>query len=76
MRALSTFAILFALACGGSDGAETTAEETTETTSGNEQHQSEEDDGVAIEGLMGTISALAVERGLEPRMQRFLRCFS
>ncbi|NOY90300.1 MAG: AgmX/PglI C-terminal domain-containing protein [Deltaproteobacteria bacterium] len=32
-------------------------------------------DAVQIEGLMGTISADMVERGIEPRMGRFLRCF-
>lgn len=36
----------------------------------------ERNDGVAIEGLMGTISQMAVQRGIEPKMGRFLACFT
>lgn len=46
-----------------------------ETTSGSEAIR-DADDGVAIEGLMGTISQMAVQRGIEPKMGRFLACFT
>lgn len=46
-----------------------------ESTSGSEAIQ-HEGDGVAIEGLMGTISQMAVQRGIEPKMERFLGCFT
>ena len=73
MKWFATSLILI-IACGGSTEEEETAQE---TTSGHEEHQqAQQDDGVAIEGLMGTISTNAVERGIEPRMGRFLRCFS
>lgn len=75
MKRLVVGLMLASWACGGSsDEEETTAQE---TTSGHEEHRhADEDDGVAIEGLMGTISPMAVERGIEPRMGAFLQCFS
>lgn len=76
MRATIAAAIiaLVALAgCGGPDEAETAAD-TPEETSGQERAV-QESDGAQIEGLMGTISPDAVERGMEARMGRFLRCF-
>lgn len=45
-----------------------------EPTSGGEEAVAHHE-SVQIEGLMGTISADMVERGIEPRMGRFLRCF-
>jgi hypothetical protein len=33
------------------------------------------DDGMQVQGLMGTLSADEVHQGLEPRMGRFMRCF-
>jgi len=45
-----------------------------EPTSGDEEARPQHE-AVQIEGLMGTISADTVERGIEPRMGRFLRCF-
>lgn len=67
--------LIIVVACGGSTEEEETT--TQETTTGHEEHRhTEPDDGVAIEGLMGTISTMAVERGIEPRMDRFLRCFA
>lgn len=60
-------------ACGGSADAEVEYEPVVEETSGNEETPSET--SVQIEGLMGTISVDAVQRGLESRMSRFSRCF-
>ncbi len=75
MNRLMVCLIVGVCACGGSTEEDETT--TQETTSGHEEHeQAQRDDGVAIEGLMGTISTMAVERGIEPRMGRFLRCFS
>lgn len=63
-------------ACGGGDEpeAETTTAE-THATSG-EEREIERNDGVGVEGLMGTISAMAVQRALEPKIGRFFSCFS
>lgn len=63
------------LACGGSSDEEAVEIAEPERTSGAERRR-EPDDGVAVEGLMGTISTLAVQRGMEPRMGRFLSCFA
>jgi len=61
------------LGCGGEpEVAETTHSD--EASSGDEVTEAHHD-AVQIEGLMGTISADMVERGIEPRMGRFLRCF-
>jgi hypothetical protein len=63
------------VACGG-DSSDETVVPHEEHTAGHETERPPEDRNVAIEGLMGTISRDAVERGMEPRMGRFLRCFS
>lgn len=62
-----------ALGCH-SDVSTTEGEADAEPSSGDEAAPVPED-AVQIEGLMGTISADLVERGIEPRMGRFLRCF-
>ena len=63
-----------ALGCGGE---EPMAEEHHESaaTSGHEEPRPD-NGGVEVEGLMGTISQMAVQQGIEPRMGRFLRCFT
>lgn len=63
-------------ACGGEEETEETVATEEETTSGHEETSSSSNESVAIEGLMGTISSDQVERAVEPRMGRFLRCFS
>ena len=61
-------------ACGGSTEAaeEPTGFEAAEPTTG----QEERDDGVQIEGLMGTLNPEDVQMALEPKMQRFASCFA
>lgn len=44
-----------------------------EPTQGGERRVS---DGMHIQGLLGTLSPEEVQRGLEPRMNKFLRCFA
>lgn len=69
-----TLALMLAIGCGGDEDAETA--ETAETTSGEEAPVAERDDGVAITGLMGTIDADEVRMTIEPKLTRFMRCFS
>ena len=64
-------------ACGGGDEqAEHSERGSAETTSGAERPAEQPQDGVAITGIMGTIRQDQVENALNPRMQRFMRCFS
>lgn len=64
------------VACGGGEEPETEATTTeTHATTGDERPV-ERNDGVGVEGLMGTISAMAVQRALEPKIGRFFSCFS
>ncbi|MEC7521590.1 MAG: AgmX/PglI C-terminal domain-containing protein [Myxococcota bacterium] len=60
--------------CGGGEASVDEAE-TSRATSGSESARGR-DDGVAITGLMGTIERGQVESTLNPRMGRFMRCFS
>ncbi len=69
-----TLALVLAIGCGGDEEAETAA--TDEGTTGEEAPVAERDDGVAIEGLMGTIDADEVRMTIEPKLGRFMRCFS
>lgn len=72
---LLSFVLSAALVAGCGSAEEQTEETTTEReTSGHES--TEPDDGVAISGLMGTIRQDQVENALNPRMGRFMRCFS
>lgn len=65
---------LSSASCGGSDPVEDEVVE-EEETAGSEQNGTD-DDGVGITGLMGTIRRDQVENALNPRMPRFMRCFS
>lgn len=65
--------LLLAMGCGG-DEPETT--EAAEETTGAEESSARRDDGVQVEGLMGTIDADEVRMTLEPKLTRFMRCFS
>lgn len=69
--------VLAALAIGvaGCGGESTPTEETSASRSSGDERPSEREDGVAITGLMGTIRADQVENALQPRMDRFMRCF-
>lgn len=60
--------------CGGAD--ETHDEHHTDNHTTGHEAPPEPDDGLAIEGLMGTISEMAVSRALSPRMGRFAQCFA
>lgn len=77
MRDMKRFVVLFALvaACGGADEVPPSTEPAP-TSTGGETTQAEPSDGVQIEGLMGSISQMAVQRGLDPKMGAFMRCFS
>ena len=57
--------------CGGEEEQTVVTEE--ETTGA--ETREERDDGVEVEGLMGTIRADEVERGVQTRMLGFQRCF-
>lgn len=68
------FALVLALGCGGEAEPEST--ETTVETSGSEEPAPRRDDGVQVEGLMGTMDADEVRMTIEPKLTRFMRCFS
>ena len=70
----SAFALLLGVGCGGD--AEVEVAETEESTVGQEEASASRNDGVQIEGLMGTISADEVRNTIEPKLGRFMRCFS
>jgi len=61
-------------ACGGGASDEQGWTENTEESTGADDGDS--NDGMQIQGLMGTLTREDVNRGLEPRMNRFMRCFS
>lgn len=61
--------------CGGSSTPETTTPERT-THARHERDEESASEGVAVTGLMGTISQDAVRSALEPHMSAFARCFS
>ena len=77
MRTLVKFGLalglVLAIGCGSESEVETT--ETTEDTTGSEETV-RRDDGVQIQGLMGTIDADEVRMTIEPKLTRFMRCFS
>jgi hypothetical protein len=66
---------LLAAGCGGSSTPETTTPEHT-TRPRHERDEEAASEGVAVTGLMGTISQDAVRNALEPHMTAFARCFS
>ncbi|MFK8000516.1 MAG: AgmX/PglI C-terminal domain-containing protein [Polyangiales bacterium] len=68
--------LLMLAACGGETVEEShTTVESAETTAGRER-EAQANESVQVQGLMGTISSMAVQRGVEPKMNRFLRCFT
>lgn len=72
-RWIAACAALMMFGCGGpSESASETS--TAAHTSGAERTR-EPNDGLAITGLMGTIRSDEVQRALDPRMPRFMRCF-
>ncbi len=71
-RALLWAAVLLAGCGGGAATSESVARD--DGTSGDEER--EHDDGSQITGLMGTIRSDQVEDALNPRMDRFSRCFA
>ena len=69
--------LLLALGCGGSAEPASAPVTTTPATSGRERRaEAPLPEGASITGLMGTISARAVQSALEPRMSRFGACFT
>jgi len=72
---MAPIVVALVAACGGSEASE---EETPawEASTGGTAPREEPDDGVQIEGLMGTLSPDEVDRGLQPRMPRFAGCFA
>lgn len=69
----SCAAILFVGCGGGAESEEPEGFAASEPTVGDEE---EPDDGVQIEGLMGTIAHEDVQMALEPKMPRFAQCFA
>ncbi len=63
------------LAACGAAAQETQTEETTVATQRDDGQRDEPRDGVAITGLMGTISSDSVRDTLQMRQDRFLDCF-
>ncbi len=61
-------------ACGGD--AEVEIAETETSSSGAEETSARRDDGVQIEGLMGSMDAEDVRYTMENKLGRFMRCFS
>jgi hypothetical protein len=70
-------ALALLLAACGSDAVEpdSTGDGYVQSSNGDEEEEPV-DDGVQIEGLMGTLSSGEIARVLEPRMQRFAQCFT
>jgi hypothetical protein len=69
------YLVLLLAACGSEPQGDDVTEDVTATSYGDEEEEVV-DDGVEIEGLMGTLSSAEISRMLEPRMQRFAQCFS
>jgi hypothetical protein len=65
--------VVVALGCGG--GEEEVVEQPVVEQDTGAERPPERNDGVQIEGLMGTITQDQVQRGIEPRMGRFESCF-
>ncbi|MEM1417551.1 MAG: AgmX/PglI C-terminal domain-containing protein [Myxococcota bacterium] len=78
MRRFAFFALVLSFGCGGGD-APPAAEPApaAEATQGDEAPPPPppREDGLAVEGILGTISERAVQRTMEGRQGRYLRCF-
>ena len=77
-RLLEALAVLSSLAvgaCGGPDTGDSSGGRSA-TTSGAETTEGEPDDGMQIEGTLGTISQRAIEDGIQRNLPRISRCFS
>lgn len=73
-RALVFVALSVGLcACGG--GAEESGDVTTVPVDDRRRHDPDANDGVQIQGLLGTLSRDEIQLGLEPRLDRFEGCF-
>ncbi len=80
-RALLAAAIASALAagCGGGGGDEATTGDTAvdaPTQGGEQSAASSPEDDMQIEGILGTISQMAIEDGIQRNLGRITRCFS
>ena len=74
--ALFGAAFVCLVGCGAAPVVPSAPEELDTTVTEQEAAPAEAPPQVEIEGIMGTISADDVRRGLEPRMRRFGMCFS
>lgn len=76
LRSYSVAALFLALGlagCGG--GPEATSDVTTVHPDDGRDRNHSANDGVQIEGLLGTLSREEIQLGLEPRLGRFESCF-
>lgn len=72
-KSVWAWSLLFlAIGCGKSAEPEYVAHD--EDTRGDERPE-EPNDGLAVEGLLGTLGRDEIQQGLEPRMDRFAGCF-
>jgi hypothetical protein len=77
IRAVGFLSILAALAaCGGEADVETAGESDEPTTGGELAAEPNPEDEMQIEGILGTISELAIEDGIQRNLGRITRCFS
>ncbi|MEM9189797.1 MAG: AgmX/PglI C-terminal domain-containing protein [Myxococcota bacterium] len=65
---------LFA-SCGGAPPSDSEHASNSEGSDEGQLPPEEAEDGLQIQGLMGTLSAMEIRRGLDPRMPRFIQCF-
>lgn len=70
-----TTVMVFVVACGGAEENEQQRVDDGAQTSGGSSRGGGQD-ALQVEGLMGTLSTMAINRGLEPRMPRFASCFT
>ncbi|MDH5492760.1 MAG: AgmX/PglI C-terminal domain-containing protein, partial [Myxococcales bacterium] len=63
-------------ACGGDPAGDSAQGEIAgaESSAGSEAGEAEDDEGVQVEGILGTIAASSIERAVNMRLNRFLRC--
>lgn len=75
-RSTVSWALCLTLLAGCGGGDTTPTEQAEESSTSGHESRSDPNDGVAITGLMGTIRQDQVENALNPRMNRFMRCFA